>query len=420
MNGAPAAKIPRVPLTLPIPERPKRSAKLLVCGQGDMGQLGLGEDKMESRFPTAVASLPDIVDCCAGGMHSLCLTQTGDIYSFGCNDEGALGRDTSEDGSEFEPRKMDLPGQAVKICAGDSHSACLLEDGRVFACGSFRNSHGNMGLTLEGNKWRPVNILPGVEAHDISSGADHLVILACNGNVFTIGCAEQGQLGRVPLRDAGGDSRRGKDELLNPQTIHVKHKKQFDSIWTTIYCTFVRKNKEGDVYAFGLNNYNQLCMPKTDMPVPVPKKTSLKDVLAIAGGQHHTLVLTSDNKCHSIGRRDYGRLGLGELSEDVAELTAVKALQEREVVQISCGEAQSFAVTKDGEVYAWGMGSNQSLGTGKEDDEMVPVLLNSKEVKGKKVLKVTSGGQHSLFLVDGEELKPVCTYISSTKKQSMR
>lgn len=90
------------------------------------------------------------------------------------------------------------------------------------------------------------------------------------------------------------------------------------------------------------------------------------------------------------------------------------------MVQISCGEAQSFAVTKDGEVYAWGMGSNQSLGTGKEDDEMVPVLLNSKEVKGKKVLKVTSGGQHSLFLVDGEELKPVCTYISSTKKQSMR
>ncbi|CAD7091638.1 unnamed protein product [Hermetia illucens] len=145
------------------------------------------------------------------------------------------------------------------------------------------------------------------------------------------------------------------------------------------------------------------------MPLPVPKKTSLKGVLAIAGGQHHTLVLTSDNKCQSIGRWDYGRLGLGELSEDVTELTTVKALLDKKVVQISCGETQSFAVTKDGEVYAWGMGSNQSLRTGKENDEMIPVLLGSKEVKGKKVLKVTSWGQHSLFLVDGEKLKPVCT-----------
>ncbi|CAD7091637.1 unnamed protein product [Hermetia illucens] len=159
---------------------------------------------MESRFPAALDSLPDIVDFCAGGMYSLCLTQTGDIYSFGCNDKGAYGRDTFEDGSQFEPRKMNLPGKAVKICVGHSHSACLLQGGRAFACGSFRNLHGKMGLTLEGNKWKPFNILPGVEAHDISSGTDHLVILACNGNMFTIRCAEQGQLERVPLRDAGG------------------------------------------------------------------------------------------------------------------------------------------------------------------------------------------------------------------------
>lgn len=62
------------------------------------------------------------------------------MISFGCNNEGALGRDTSEEGSETEPGPVSLPGKVVQITAGDSHSAALLEDGRVFAWGSFRVS----------------------------------------------------------------------------------------------------------------------------------------------------------------------------------------------------------------------------------------------------------------------------------------
>lgn len=31
----------------------------------------------------------------------------------------------------------------------------------------------------------------------------------------------------------------------------------------------------------------------------------------ISGGQHHTLGLTTDGKVYAIGRKEYGRLGLG-------------------------------------------------------------------------------------------------------------
>jgi regulator of chromosome condensation len=123
-----------------LPEPPKASGNVLSCGQGEVGQLGLGEDVYEKVRPALIASLKNIVDISAGGMHNLCLTKDGDVYSFGCNDEGALGRDTSEEGSEFEPKKIDLPGKCIKISAGDSHSACLMDDGRVFAWGSFRVS----------------------------------------------------------------------------------------------------------------------------------------------------------------------------------------------------------------------------------------------------------------------------------------
>jgi regulator of chromosome condensation len=60
--------------------------------------------------------------------------------SFGCNDDaGTVGRDTTE-AQSFAPGKIDAPGKAIQVTAGDSHSAALLEDGKVFAWGNFRVS----------------------------------------------------------------------------------------------------------------------------------------------------------------------------------------------------------------------------------------------------------------------------------------
>lgn len=427
-NGdAPAAKVARTStkFELPLPSLPKLSGNVLSCGQGEVGQLGLGEDVFEKTRPALIPSLRDIVDISAGGMHNLCLTRRGEVYSFGCNDEGALGRATAdEEGSEFEPRKIELPAPCLKISAGDSHSACLLNDGRVYAWGSFRDSHGNMGLTLEGNKRLPIEVIPGVKSVDIASGGDHLVILTENGHVYTVGCAEQGQLGRISTRAASGESRRGKTDLLQPGIVTLKGKKVLaDAIWASTYCTYFKDRNTSKIFAFGLNNYCQLGIPNPSenvvKPVFVPELTSFTDVRTIDGGQHHTLVLKTDHKVHVIGRKEYGRLGLGDVSEDAKTVTPVPALADKKVVEICCGESTSFAVTDKGELYAWGMGSNQQLGTGSEDDEQTPVQINSKQVQGKRILKVSSGGQHSLFLVE-EEPKKEATPVPEPKPASSK
>ena len=36
-------------------------------------------------------------------MHTLALTVEGEVYSFGCNDEGALGREIADDEEGFTP-----------------------------------------------------------------------------------------------------------------------------------------------------------------------------------------------------------------------------------------------------------------------------------------------------------------------------
>ena len=62
------------------------------------------------------------------------------MYTFGCNDEGALGRLTSDEDECMVPGRVDMTEHIVQISAGDSHTAFLTDDGRVFACGTFRVS----------------------------------------------------------------------------------------------------------------------------------------------------------------------------------------------------------------------------------------------------------------------------------------
>lgn len=134
---------------------------VFTCGQNDVGQLGLGTDIDERSRPTLVKGLENIVDICAGGMHTLCIDKDGkvftkivspmyilfclsnwsnvsQVYSWGCNDDSALGRETVDEETAVVPGTVNIDEKVVQITAGDSHSAALTESGKVYAWGSFR------------------------------------------------------------------------------------------------------------------------------------------------------------------------------------------------------------------------------------------------------------------------------------------
>ena len=394
-------------VNLDIPEINKVTGKVLTCGQGEMGQLGLGEDVMEKTRPALVEAVKNAVMVRAGGMHVVVLDRDGVVYSFGCNDEGALGRTTAEQEEEFEPGKVSLPAPGVQLTAGDSHSGCLLKDGRVFIWGTFRNSHGSIGLTMAGKQAVPVEALPGKICVAIASGADHILMLTNNGELYSMGSGEQGQLGRISANCSTGDSRRGMSELLQPSRVHSRFGQFVDRIWATNSCSFYRDMKTQTIYGFGLNNNQQIAAAgKGDRAKNMlfkPILTKFSDVHSLSGGLHHTMSLSTEGQVFVIGRRDYGRLGLGEeLKDDVTELTEVKALKKK-VSFIGCGDSTSFAITADGEVFSWGMGSNNQLGHGNDSDCYEPKQIVSAQTKDKKMLQVDSGGQHSVFLVESGE-----------------
>lgn len=379
----------------------KEPGLVLVLGQGDVGQLGLGETITERKKPALVTLPEQMVQVVAGGMHTVCLSESGNVYTFGCNDEGALGRDSSEEGSETLPVKVDLEEKVIQVSAGDSHSAALTENGIVYVWGTFRDNNGIIGL-LEPLKpcTLPKKHLMAETVIKIASGNDHLVMVTRDGNLYTCGCAEQGQLGRVPEHFSNRGGRKGLARLLEPQMVKVKGKIHFADAFCGAYVTFA-VSTEGYVYGFGLSNYHQLGTKSTKMCfVPIKLtcfKNSTTSWVDFAGGQHHTLCLDSEGQVYSLGRAEYGRLGLGEGAEEKSEPTLVTGMEP--VCRVACGTTVSYAVTKEGAVYSWGMGTNMQLGTGEEDDEWSPVKMTGKQLENRSVLMASSGGQHTALLV---------------------
>lgn len=51
-----------------------------------------------------------------------------------------------------------------------------------------------------------------------------------------------------------------------------------------------------------------------------------------------------------------------------------------------------------GELYGWGMGTTGELGTGNDEDCLEPTLVQGKQLLNRQVIKVSSGGQHTVVL----------------------
>lgn len=243
----------------------------------------------------------------------------------------------------------------------------------------------------------------------IASGSDHMAILTSTRNVLTLGSAEQGQLGRVHHMFSYRGGRKGVQYLLTPQMIRCQKprhapKPKFVDIFCGLCNTFAL-TEDSAIYVWGLNNYGQLgtadkssCFQPQRLPGNLFQEDLQLQDLHVSGGQHHT-VLCCGGSVYVMGRREYGRLGLGQdLKDEPLEPHKVPALSG--AVGVAAGCACSFAVLNSGRAYGWGMNTNQQLGVeGEEEDMWTPKEVGGHKLEQGKVVGVSVGGQHTALLV---------------------
>ena len=152
------------------------SGRLLACGRGRHGALGLG-DAADRHTPQEVlltcsrSTKRGKCACHAGGVqrgravamaagrdHTLVLTACGTVLTAGFNGHGQLG--TGDTASSLTFIRPALPGteRIVAVAAGEGHSAAVAADGTVFMWG--RGDWGQLGCGTYRSRWTPAP-LPG-------------------------------------------------------------------------------------------------------------------------------------------------------------------------------------------------------------------------------------------------------------------
>eukprot|EP00300_Choanocystis_sp_HF-7_P033326 c45645_g1_i1.p1 GENE.c45645_g1_i1~~c45645_g1_i1.p1 ORF type:complete len:442 (-),score=91.71 c45645_g1_i1:67-1362(-) len=358
-------------------------------GDGSTGQLGLG--------PTSVMTTPHIIDelprskiymVAAGHSHSVAVTETGEIYTWGNNAFGQLGfRNVSVDFTI--PSKVHSLGDTriVYVCAGFGHTLAVTDKGDVYGWGS--NDMGQLGLEKITATFDPT-LIAGLVGHKVirvSCGYQSSVAVTDRGLVYTFGDNSMGQLGlgnTLPVV--------GVRQVLGLADTFIV---QAEAGWAHMLAL----DDKGVTYGWGDNSIGQLGLGYKDSPVlevtPIERLRD-KGVFFIATGYFHSFVLTDSGMVFGFGSNDHGQLGVyDKFDRDIP--VAVPLLSMRNVTHISAGATHTVVATGNNRVYAFGSNTEGQLGTANFEERLRPTAV---EMESKRIYEVLAGYQYSLILAE--------------------
>jgi alpha-tubulin suppressor-like RCC1 family protein len=184
------------------------SGEVYAWGDNSRGQLGVvaadeADEADEADGPVAlrVGGGQTVTHVSGGGMHSLALTLSGEVYAWGDNSYGQLGDGTTN--ARPTPLAVRLPSGVVfvQVAALANSSLALAADGRVYAWGD--NAFGQLGDGTTVPRLLPVQaLLPSkVEIRQISGGSVHALALDADGGLYTWGHSHSAHRGASVLGD---------------------------------------------------------------------------------------------------------------------------------------------------------------------------------------------------------------------------
>lgn len=366
----------------------QEETQVLTCGSGDCGQLGHGvatESDTVVGVPRVVQALSGkrIVKVACGGLHNVAVGAGGECYTWGCNDQGSLGRS----GDEALPGLVPGLSDVVGVSAGDTQSLACCSDGRVFGWGCYKDKEGKEWYFGKRRATSPT-LLPLKNIVHVASGSAFDAAIDSGGKLSTFGVGQVGELGREY------------DDDIQPQVLATETRIVACGAYHLLVAT-----KSKFLQSCGLNNYGQLGTKGDNSTQLVSVAPFSKyPIVQLAAGQHHSLALTADGQAWAWGRADYGQLGDDKLDlSPGAHRSKPTKVSDKEMRQISSGSNHILALTSDDhKVYAWGYGEMLALATNDDKDLTAPKQVSVVPPSSKPasfVKDVSAGGQHSTFLL---------------------
>ncbi|EAN92583.1 hypothetical protein, conserved [Trypanosoma cruzi] len=290
----------------------------------------------------------------------------------------------------------------------------LKDDGVIVGWGS--GGKGELGTTYRCNLITPLIIGGRDKAVRIGCASTTSVWLGARGTVLTMGSGRWGELG-VP----------------NPKTCPLVTATENGlpiAIVQIELPTFAREDMlidvqggfayiaalsvKGELFLWGANNYAQCSPIMENKCCPTAQRRSIlsEKIIQVACSNFTVLALTASGSVYGWGHTfllgDEDEV-LEQAPEDsvftlrfglvdrtvVSEPVKVKALEDKSIKLLRMGPWHAVAVSKDGQVYTWGLGRNGSLGHGTESDIRTPTKVTTLD---SVVTEAACGSFHTCFV----------------------
>ncbi|KAF0684693.1 Aste57867_23348 [Aphanomyces stellatus] len=383
-----------------------RGRGIYAWGSGGAGQLGT-RDELDYAVPRPISvlgSLDDDVDATrrmevvSGGCHSAGLTAHGQLYTWGEGKHGQLGYAVvaaPTTTSQLAPRHVEgtslvrtvacgwwhtiavmeeatssdsktshvhgwghghvpafdrvhsllrtFPMAISSVSCGWKHSLLATTDGHVYAWGRGRHGELALGSSIhEAARPAPVEGLPPTAR--VFCGWQHSVFLTTAGEVWSSGSNKHGQLGTGPVAvaytPARVDTWQGATDRDRSETAAAVVDMAVG--WHHVVCV-VNLVRKAVVYSWGKGDLGQLGHGEwTSEALPRPLR-QLDDVIQVACGSEHTLLVTALGQVYSCGWGEHGNLG-HDATVNVARPTAIAYFDDRNIRVTRCSAAGAVSL----------------------------------------------------------------------------
>lgn len=133
------------------------------------------------------------------------------------------------------------------------------------------------------------------------------------------------------------------------------------------------------------------------MQVKIDANTYLTDIVRISAGQHYMLAVTKTGEVYAWGQNNNGQLGNGTTAN---EMYAIKMKNPEgtgdltNIIDVSAGTNHSLMLAKDGKVYAVGYANKYQLGINDTATKTLPVEMD----KIYNAVEISAGTEYSVVL----------------------
>ncbi|MBF0450629.1 MAG: DUF5011 domain-containing protein [Candidatus Magnetomorum sp.] len=297
----------------------------------------------------------------------------------------------------------DLPEMTIwpriaQVASGYHHTIAIKNDWTVWSWGS--NLSGQLGDQSKDSKNLPVQVKgPGgmgwlTDIHAVAAGSQHSLALSGDGHVLAWGNNTYGQLGNTTVETS-----------LTPVYVLNDQNEPFDNV-IAIACGANHSlliNEENQLWAWGKNENGQLgdnTINNRNRPVRIFLPLEYR-ILQISAGDSHSVALLDNGQVWSWGDNASGQLGIGSINPSFIPVRVLQANSTNplgSIVSIAAGAFHSLALSNDGFIWSFGLNQNGQLGNGGPIQTTSPLKVQL-PVEGTALAnigKIAAGTDHSL------------------------